>query len=420
LIQKGLEIRTITGVDKKQYDVALAHVENTDGLGGDYPLMIMVDGKWTEMTPSKLYSINNWLLELAFATYKHEQNGTWTYLLGNETYAQLVKDSCTRILITGEMDTNWVFQNFKKSDWDKVLQNWDQIKAQLDKKEIPTGFDYNWKGSEDFVKFATDNHKSIRASMISDTDVPKDFNSYQPKDIKKLLEYIVKARVIKFPQVESWNLPNEMVERSIYGGNNEFWAGGKLKALDSTKLMAQFIKEINRNARLILVDDSVLENFPSADFDVKYFAFVDSLLQAGVQIDALTFENNLWIYDPIDPAKVNKVFNEAAKRGMPIEGAETTVAISPIFPSWTDRPKTINLGDANPLRIQAEMYAEMSTLYFENGSKSFGFGNLEDENSWQARSTGYPESSPGLIANIAGQKKASWYTFMLAGFKYVK
>ncbi len=51
LIQKGLEIRTITGKDKEQHETALVHVETPDGFGGDYPLMIKNAGEWEQYTP---------------------------------------------------------------------------------------------------------------------------------------------------------------------------------------------------------------------------------------------------------------------------------------------------------------------------------------------------------------------------------
>ena len=417
LIQKGLEIRNVIG-NEKQFKVGLAHVESSDGLEGDYPLMIMAAGEWEEITPSKLYSINNWVLETAFATYNHEIDDTWTPMLQNKNYTKLAKESCNRILITGELDTNWVFSYFKKGDWDTVLKDWDKIKEKLDKNEVPAGFEYKWQGSEEFVKFAIDNNMSIRASLISDWDVPSDFNLYSKEDVKRLLEFTVKTRVIKYSrQIETWNLPNELIVRSQY--NNGFFSGGKLSALDSHKLTAQFIKEVNPNARLVLAEDFILENFPSVDLDIKYFAFIDSLLQAGVPINALMFENNLWIYDPIDPTKIKRVFEEAAKRGLPVEGSEATIAISAPYPNWLERPKKVNLGDTNPLRVQAEMYAQIVDLYLANGITSFGFGNLDDEHSWQGR-TGYPESNPGLTVNGEGQKKASWYTFMASAYKYLK
>lgn len=50
LLKKGLEIRAITGNDKKQYEVALVQIGHLDRLGGDYPLMIKTEGEWSEAT----------------------------------------------------------------------------------------------------------------------------------------------------------------------------------------------------------------------------------------------------------------------------------------------------------------------------------------------------------------------------------
>jgi hypothetical protein len=66
LIQKGLEIRTITGKDGNQHDVALAHVENSP-LDGDYPLMIKIDGEWEFATPKNLGTMQNKLIGISVA-----------------------------------------------------------------------------------------------------------------------------------------------------------------------------------------------------------------------------------------------------------------------------------------------------------------------------------------------------------------
>jgi hypothetical protein len=50
LIQKGLEIRAVTGKDEKQYDVVFVHIEGTTQLEGDYPLMIKMNDKWNRVT----------------------------------------------------------------------------------------------------------------------------------------------------------------------------------------------------------------------------------------------------------------------------------------------------------------------------------------------------------------------------------
>lgn len=66
LIQKGLEIRTITGKDGNQHDIALAHVENSP-LDGDYPLMIKTEGEWEFATPKNLGTMQNKLIGITVA-----------------------------------------------------------------------------------------------------------------------------------------------------------------------------------------------------------------------------------------------------------------------------------------------------------------------------------------------------------------
>lgn len=50
LIQKGLEIRTVTGKDKKQYEIVFVNISGTTQLEGDYPLMIKMDDEWNRVT----------------------------------------------------------------------------------------------------------------------------------------------------------------------------------------------------------------------------------------------------------------------------------------------------------------------------------------------------------------------------------
>jgi len=73
LIQKGLDIRTITGKDKKQNEIALVRVENLNGFEGDYPLMIKAeDGEWqSKSVVSNLFLFNDILFGF---TYDMERN----------------------------------------------------------------------------------------------------------------------------------------------------------------------------------------------------------------------------------------------------------------------------------------------------------------------------------------------------------
>jgi len=47
LLQKGLELRTMTDKNENHYDVAFVHLEDTSQFGGDYPLIIKSDNEWS-------------------------------------------------------------------------------------------------------------------------------------------------------------------------------------------------------------------------------------------------------------------------------------------------------------------------------------------------------------------------------------
>ena len=434
----GVEIKDIgnlksvskTGHDGKQFvalttgDLAATATFDESGT----PLLIAEqdehgDWIWIEATPAKLYTLNNQVLEITMATYRFDDKGDldssndeWLPMLANDAFKKLILESGNRIFIAGEMDTKWIFSNFKKSDWDRVLSDWDNIKANLDRKELPGGFDYNWQASENLINFALANGMQIRVQHLAyDSDVPEAFWSYSAEEAKKLLEFIVKAKVIKFgSQVNAWDLPDEVIERETY--NQGFWTGKKLNAQTTVVLAAKFAREVNPNARLIFVGDFLFENFPDSNFHQHYFAFIDSLIQLDVPIDALINENNLWVRSPVDEEKIARVFAEAKKRNLRIEGGEATIAISSVYPTWPNRRAEITVPEADLPFVQAQMFADMVRLYRENGVFSFGFGNLEDENSFQAR-LGYPDSKTSLSPNLSGERKPAWYAFMASALK---
>ncbi|MCL5428233.1 MAG: endo-1,4-beta-xylanase [Chloroflexi bacterium] len=340
-------------------------------------------------------------------------------MLDNPGYKNLVLESANRLFISGELNTTWVFSEFRKSDWDRILSDWDNIKAQLDKQKLPTGFKYNWKASQDLIDFAIDNGLQVRGgNLIFDDDVPQGFWAYSPDEAKKLLEFIVKTRVIKFgASVNIWNIASEMVARAMY--NSGFYTGEKLDAITSTQLTAQFAKEVDPEIQLAYVEDFVFENFPSPPFHNDYFKFIDRLQELGVPVDVLIIENNLWVRSPIDREKINLVFGEAKERNLSIEGGETTIALSSIYPGWPNRPPEEYPDDQDLLFIQADMAAELKQIYRENGVTSFGFGAMDDITGWQAR-IGYPDSRSTLSPNYAGERKPIWYSFMAASLNDFK
>ncbi|MCL4364048.1 hypothetical protein M1328_02300 [Patescibacteria group bacterium] len=422
---KDLQVTQNKDVSGNTFLTVVYNFEAPNGQKLEVPLYIGENKngqlQWSESSPAKLFTLQGKTLEVVINSYRYNpQTKQWDFLLNDGSdYSKLILESGNSVTITGELDTNWVFGQFQKSDWDNILANWDSIKTQLDNHQIPSGFNYKWDGSQQIIDFAVKNGLKIRVQhLATDTDVPEAFNSYSPDQVKKLLEFVVKTRVIKYgDQVTIWDLPDESAGRSIV--NQGFWTGNKLSALETNELVAQFVRDIKPNAQLALVDDLVMDNgFPPVpDFADRYFAFVDQLIQAKVPITYLISENNFGVnFDPVNSQKIKYVFDQAKKRGLMFYGGETTVTTSNIFAGWPSRPIVTNVPLADRPFIQGQMYYQLVADYFDNGANSFGLGNSDDTNSWQ-RKAGNPNDNSALANNEnPGDLTPAWYYFMAASY----
>jgi len=406
----------------------LAPSENYDEDG--IPLLIAEQGEtgewvWREATPARLFTLNGQLLEVSARTHRRDtkdnddpSDDTWTFLYDYPGYKQLIIDSGNRLLVGGEISINWIFSNLKKSDWNRVLSDWDNIKNQLDKRQIPEGFAYNWQTSEQVIMFARENNLDVRVNPLPfDNEIPPAFfdPAYSKQDLMKLLEFVTKTRVIKFSKdVGTWTLPAEMVARQRY--LNGFGTGQIFKPLETVEMIAQFIKEVDPQARLAYDESGVFENFPSPDFYIHYFNFIDKLLLAGVPIDILIEQGNYWVRSPLVESKFEVVTQEARKRGLAFEGGEVNINLSSIYSSWPNRPAEREVNSENLLFIQAQMYADLVRFHVKYGINGFGLGSLEDENNWQV-GHGDHNANTTLSPNYSGERKPAWYAFMAAALE---
>ncbi len=258
----------------------------------------------------------------------------------------------------------------------------------------------------------------VRAGGLPfDADVPPEFldPSYSKEDIEKLLEFVTKSKVIKFGNdVGTWTLPAEMVARQIYLPG--FGTGQRLDPVETVEMVARFIKEVNPNARLAYDESGVFENFPSPDFHLQYFEFIDKLLEAGVPIDVLIEQGNYWVRSPLVEEKFKMVTEEAQKRNLSFEGGEVNVNLSSIYSSWPNRPAERTVESPDLLLVQAQMFADLVGFHNDYGIHGFGLGSLEDENCWQV-DLGDLNADTTLSPNFSGERKPAWYAFMAAALK---
>ncbi len=425
---KDLQVTQNKDVSGNTFLTVVYNFEAPNGQKLEVPLYIGENKngqlQWSESSPAKLFTLQGKTLEVAVNSYRYNpQTKQWDFLLEDgSNYSKLLLESGNSLTITGELDTNWVFSNFQKSDWDNVLSNWDSIKTQLDNHQIPPEFNYKWDGSQQVIDFAVKNGLKIRAQhLASNADVPQAFNSYSADDVKKLLEFIVKTRVIKYgDQVTIWDLPDELAGSG--DSNQGFWSGKKLTALETTQLVAQFVKDVKPNAQLALNDDLVMDSgFPTADYTNRYFSYVDQLLNAKVPITYLISENNFGVnFNPVDGKRINYAFSEAKKRGLTFYGGESTVTTSNIFAGWPDRPTISNVPLADRPFVQGEMFYQLVTDYFSNGANSFGLGGVDNVDAWQRKAGNADDNSTLTNSDSPGDLTPAWYYFMSAAYSNFK
>jgi GH35 family endo-1,4-beta-xylanase len=83
-----------------------------------------------------------------------------------------------------------------------------------------------------------------------------------------------------------------------------------------------------------------------------------------------------------------------------------TVTVSPLFPSWPSRPKTVATV-RDPLSTQARLYGETAAAYLRHRTGAFGTGGVWDEIAWQ-NSIGHPEAH-AMMYDTAGDPKPAVY-----------
>ena len=422
ILQQGLKIQSISGLNGKQYEIATTHLDpdpnqKGEALEGDYPLMFKMEkGEWEKAAFRSLADAGN--ISLA-APIKNQY-------LDKPGYAEIIKQNVNKVLITEDLSTLNVFRNFDRDTWQKVLDNWDEIKKQLDDGVVPSGYDYDWNSSKTVIDFAKKNNMAIKAQcLLFASDLPDAIfkSNFTPEQLSKILEFTVKVKILQYKgQIQEWDVSDEALMNIVYmnADGNElygFWfrnLGGEQAIID----VASWAKQADPSIKLVLTEDHVMEQKfgnlqPHLNKDL--FNFLKRVKQENVPIDGVDIENNLWIYNPPEKAYMKQTLKQIADLGFYIATSEATITTSEKHPTWYEQPAPpIKVTD--PLKAQAALYQATLEAYLESGANGFGFGDLSDQYSWLVQ---YHGDASAMVLDSSNNPKLAYYAISRTILSYV-
>lgn len=389
------------------------------------------DGRWREATMARLSELSGVIFEFSRSGTPDDRQDNYVRVL------EKVAGRGSNFTFPGEMDTCSIFNEFSKDDWNRVIANWDDIKRGLDNGEIPGGFPYQWQGVYDLIDFVKLHvsdpqfrgphlveSRLTTYCMLADSIVRADEEQgFDNADMLKLLEFVVRTRVIKFPEVTKWNVQDEMIAaylEGVVGGDTSkrFWNNTTgLSPVDLTTLTAGWVKQDNPKAKTYVVEDIIFENkYDLAQPNIVEFdKYIQALHDGGAQVDGIISENNFWIFAPPDMGYISQKIDEFNALGFEIGGAETMIITGDEMINDLRRPRLTQVSDHN--LDQAKLYQDLLNLYLNKGIRNFGFGGIDDYNAW-TNDVGLPDADP-LLFDDDFRAKPSYYSILQVLFEHL-
>lgn len=390
------------------------------------PLAILEENQWEEATMAHLS-------ELVDVVFEFGRSGPQDHVYESK-YSQVlakVAGEGSYFTFPSEMDTCRIFNTFTTADWQKIIADWDMIQKSLDQGKIPAGYPYEWQGAYKIINYARQHVKNpqFRASHLVELRMPPSYcllaesivraqqeQSLSHDEMRKILEFVVRTRVIKFPEVTRWDVEDEMIAANVVaktGGGKDaiFWNSATgLEPAEISALVAGWIKHDRPNAKTYIVEDLIFENqYNWAQISITDFDnFIKTLNQTEAQVDGIIIENNFWIFAPPEIEYISQKIDDFNALGFEIGGAETMVITGAQTINDPDRKKTTSVTDQN--LAQAELYGDLLQLYLDKGIKTFGFGGIDDYNAW-TNDTGLPDANP-LLFDDEFHAKPAYYAIV--------
>jgi len=294
-------------------------------------------------------------------------------------------------LVSGGFDVKETYSRFGVDGWRRVLSNWDSIKSELDSGRVPD-FPYRWTTSDAMVNLAETTGMKIRAQhLFYGVDIPQSIidGNFSNDQLKKIAEFLVKTRVNKYKgKIAEWDVADEPAGDLVGGGGNnrKYWYDHLGQGILDD--VARWTKTLDPDAKLVMVEDHVIEGttMPNAinffkQISGKFWELATHFKEAGVPIDKIGIENNLWIYRAPSKEQIAAVLKRVQDLGFGLASTEATVG------SYQEegfyKEMTTNNPVANPDELQAKVFADLASAYIEAGG-DFALGGVTDATVWTA------------------------------------
>jgi len=384
------------------------------------PLAVMgSDNKWRAVLLRDMAEANNQVIS----------SPVWDELIDPSDpnfpkYTELLKQ-VNLLTITADLNISVVFDNYTTQDWRDILNNWDEVKAQLDNGIIPDKYSYNWIPAEKIYQFAKENNMQVRSSgLFPGGETPKAImdGGFNQDEFMKILEFTTSVKVLKFKgQTYSWDVADEMILTEINkAGNGDygFW-NREVNLNEAVLLIAEMVKRLDPNALTVFTENFVLEKtFREAEpyHREQFFIFLKKMKDSNAPIDCVELENNWWIYTMSEKAFMLEVHQKILDMGFCIAAPETTVFVSDYFPVWWIQPDKSQITDT-PLIEQMKAYRTVAEVYTELPTEGMGLGEIWDKTSWLNFVTGngiFDEVSDtyASIFDVEGKPKPAYYAIL--------
>ena len=287
-------------------------------------------------------------------------------------------------------------------DWSKVTTNWDTIKQELIRGNIPFQdeiFDINsfgYKAVEYQIDYTKEHDLDYKGDCLF---YPLFFfkhpvyASLPPEDQKKVVFFMAASKILKFQEISTANLSCELIAWELWGDSEK--TEQKFQELGSTDFLvglATLIKEVKPDIKLVIIEDLIIYNSPLYRnlFDDIYleqynqfFGLLGELKEKHAPIDGAMTENNMWIYSPPERQFIETTLQKIKDTGFEIAASETVVGIDDNHPVFSDNyiPREelyILPSGISPDQKQAEIFAMLLDAALNQGTTNFGFGSASD------------------------------------------
>ncbi|HAX69207.1 MAG TPA: hypothetical protein DCY14_06355 [Anaerolineae bacterium] len=387
------------------------------------PLAFQENGRWRESTMGWLGSQNG----LVFTF----QNDPIEPQLQQQALKKLCDGNCG-IVVAGHLQINSVFRDFTTEDWGRILGNWDKVHSVMNAGQIPSGYAYSWADADQSMSMykqmlgtvqwraqhllwpTIDNLTS--SGYINEHSVTRQIYDmgFSAEENLKLLEFMVRSRVNRYPEIETWDVADEMVANFMTEiPDRRIWLTMTDLSLEDLIIkIAEWVKQGNPDSKTVINESGVFDhnNRWAGPIRTRTLLLLQNLNQAGAPVDGFVEQNNLWIGIGIDEDQMNEDIDYINGLGFELADSETMIAVGDISISGDTR-KLYPVTGSNEKEAQAIMYQHLLSIYLSKGVTTFGFGGVSDANAW----TNYnmPDADPLLFDDNFRPKPAYYATLQL-------